>query len=259
MVSKRKPKAKNMAQRPPQRKAKGVITNDLQLPSSYLEVLEDIKKRVRTARIRASLSVNRELIILYWDIGRLILERQEVEGWGAKVIDRLSFDLNREFPDQKGLSSRNLKYMRAFADAYPEQAFVQEVLAQITWYHNITLLEKVKDPVQREWYSRATIEYGWSRAVLVHQIDSDLYSRQGKALTNFQATLPSPQSDLAQQLVKDPYSFEFLGIGPDISDRQLEAALIERLKDFLIELGKGFAFVGQQYHLDVSDDDYYID
>jgi predicted nuclease of restriction endonuclease-like (RecB) superfamily len=173
-MAKRKPTAKTKAQRPP-RKAEVALANDLPLPSGYLEVLEDIKEWVRTARIRASLSVNRELIILYWEIGRLILERQEAEGWGAKVIDRLSIDLNREFPDMKGLSSRNLKYMRAFADAYPAQAFVQEVLAQITWYHNITLLEKVKDPVQREWYSRATIEYGWSRAVLVHQIDSDLY------------------------------------------------------------------------------------
>jgi len=255
----RKPKANNKAQGPPQRKEKGAITNDLQLPSGYLEVLEVIKRRVNEARIRASLSVNSELIILYWEIGRLILDRQELEGWGAKVIDRLSVDLNREFPDQKGLSSRNLKYMRALGNAYPEQAFVQEVLAQITWYHNITLLEKVKDPVKREWYSRATIEHGWSRALLVHQIDSDLYGRQGRTLTNFQATLPAPQSELAQQLMKDPYSFEFLGLGQDISERQLEAALIERLKDFLIELGKGFAFVGQQYHLDVGDDDYYLD
>ena len=159
----------------------------------------------------------------------------------------------------KGLSSRNLKYMRSFAESYPTKAFVQEVLAQITWYHNITLLEKINNRNQREWYVRATIEHGWSRSVLVHQIESDLYSRQGKALTNFPATLPAPQSDLAQQITKDPYNFEFLGIGPDISERQLEMALIDRLKDFFIELGKGFSFVGQQYHLDVGGEDYYLD
>jgi predicted nuclease of restriction endonuclease-like (RecB) superfamily len=240
-------------------KGRGDVRAGPSLPAGYLQALEDIKERVRAARLRASLSINREMILLYWEIGRLILQRQATEGWGARVIDRLSDDLGREFPDIKGLSSRNLKYMRAFAEAYPTRAFVQEVLAQITWYHNITLLEKVKDQVQREWYSRATIEHGWSRAVLVHQIESDLYSRQGTALTNFPTTLPAPQSDLAQQLVKDPYNFEFLGLGPDVSERQLEKALTERLKDFLLELGRGFAFVGEQHHLDVAGEDYYLD
>ena len=248
MASKRKPTIKTKAQRPP-RKAEVAIANDLPLPSGYLEALEVIKKRVHEARIRASLSVNRELIILYWEIG----------GWGAKVIDRLSVDLNREFPDQKGFSARNLKYMRKFAENYPDMEIVQQAAAQIPWFHNCAILDKVQDAQQREWYIRATIEYGWSRAVLVHQIDSDLYIRQGKALPNFQTTLPAPQSELAQQLVKDPYSFEFLGLGPDVSERQLEASLIGRLKTFLIELGKGFAFVGQQYHLDVGDEDYYLD
>jgi predicted nuclease of restriction endonuclease-like (RecB) superfamily len=229
------------------------------LPADYPRLLEEIKARVHASRIRAAVSVNRELILLYWEIGRLILQRQETEGWGAKVIDRLAADLGREFPDQRGFSARNLKYMRKFAETYPARAFVQEVLAQITWYHNLTLLEKVKDQVQREWYTGATVEHGWSRAVLVHQIESDLYGRQGMALTNFPATLSAPQSDLAQQLIKDPYNFDFLGLGQDISERQLEKALIGRLKDFLIELGKGFALVGQQYHLDVGGEDYYID
>lgn len=228
------------------------------LPPDYPKLLEEIKARVHASRIRAAVSVNRELILLYWEIGRLILQRQEAEGWGAKVIDRLAVDLGPEFPDQKGLSSRNLKYMEAFAEAYPARAFVQEVLAQITWYHKITLLEKVRDQMQREWYTRATVEHGWSRAVLVHQIESDLYGRRGTALTNFPAILPAPQSDLAQQLIKDPYNLDFLGLGQDISERELEKALIGRLKDFLIELGKGFAFVGQQYHLDVGGEDYYI-
>lgn len=258
-MASRKKRAEKASSRHPAQMAKGASSNDLQLPSRYLEVLEEIKARVHEARIRASLSVNRELVLLYWEIGRLILHRQKAEGWGAKVIDRLSADLSREFPEQKGFSSRNLKYMRAFAETYPTREFVQEVLAQITWYHNITLLEKVKDDVQREWYARVTLEHGWSRAVLVHQIESDLYSRQGKALTNFQVTLPSPQSDLAQQLVKDPYNFDFLRLGPDVSERQLEKALIDRLKDFLIELGKGFAFVGQQYHLEIGGEDYYLD
>ena len=229
------------------------------LPPDYPKLLEEIKARVHASRIRAAVSVNRELILLYWEIGRLILQRQEAEGWGARVIDRLSVDLNREFPDQKGFSARNLKYMRKFAESYPEREIVQQAAAQIPWFHNCMILDKVQDAVQREWYTRATMEHGWSRAVLVHQIESDLYGRQGTALTNFQVTLPAPQSDLAQQLIKDPYHFDFLGLGQDISERQLEKALIGRLKDFLIELGKGFAFVGQQYHLDVGGEDYYLD
>jgi predicted nuclease of restriction endonuclease-like (RecB) superfamily len=240
-------------------KAKDPTSNNSPLPSGYLEVLEDIKTRVSAARIRASVSVNRELIILYWEIGWLILQRQKAEGWGTKVIDRLSVDLNQEFSDRKGFSSRNLKYMRKFAESYPDREIVQQVAAQIPWFHNCTILDKVQDAEQREWYVRATIEHGWSRAVLVHQIESDLYSRQGRALTNFQTALLAPQSDLAQQLVKDPYNFEFLGLGTDISERQLEKVLVERLKDFLIELGKGFAFAGQQYHLDIGGEDYYLD
>jgi predicted nuclease of restriction endonuclease-like (RecB) superfamily len=229
------------------------------LSVDYPKLLEEIKARVHASRIRAAVSVNRELILLYWEIGRVILQRQEAEGWGAKVIDRLAVDLGREFPEQKGFSARNLKYMRRFAESYPEREIVQQAAAQIPWFHNCVILDKVQDPAQREWYTRATVEHGWSRAVLVHQIESDLHSRQGTALTNFPATLPAPQSDLAQQLIKDPYNSDFLGLGQDISERELEKALIGRLKDFLIELGKGFAFVGQQYHLDVGGEDYYMD
>jgi predicted nuclease of restriction endonuclease-like (RecB) superfamily len=238
---------------------KGTTGAHSSLPLDYPEILEEIKTRVHAARIRASLSVNRELITLYWEIGRLILQRQEVEGWGARVIDRLSADLRREFPDMKGFSSRNLKYMRKFAESYSQKEIVQQVAAQIPWFHNCVILDKVQDGEQRQWYIRATVEHGWSRAVLVHQIESDLYRRQGKALTNFQAILPAPQSDLAQELIKDPYNFDFLGIGADISERQLEMALVNRLKEFLLELGRGFAFVGEQYHLDVGGEDYYLD
>ena len=181
--------------------------------------------------------------------GRSILRRQGEEGWGAKVIDRLSVDLRREFPEMKGFSPRNLKYMRAFAEAYSDETFVQEVLAQITWYHNITLLSMVGDPAEREWYLRETVKNGWSRNVLVHQIESDLFRRQGKAVTNLRWTLPPPQSDLAAEILKDPYNFDFLSLGERASERDLHRSLLSHLRDFLIELGVGFAFVGSEHPL----------
>lgn len=234
-------------------------TESRELPANYPELLHEIKDRIQKARVKAALSVNRELILLYWEIGRRILESQEQEGWGAKVIDRLAADLRKAFPDTQGFSARNLKYMRAFAEAYPDRGIVQQAAAQIPWFHNCVLLDKVKDPNQRIWYIQQTLENGWSRAVLVHQIESDIFSRQGQAITNFRQTLPAPQSDLAGQLLKDPYSFDFLGIGPNIAERELEKKLIDHLKDFLIELGKGFALVGSQYHLEVGGQDYYLD
>ena len=227
------------------------------LLSGYTELLEGLKKRIREARVRAGLSVNRELIRLYWEVGKSILERQKFSHWGDKVLDKLAMDLRREFPDMKGFSRTNLKYMRMFAQAYPE--FGQQPVDQLPWGHNMVLITKVKDPTEREWYIRTCIEHGWSRAVLLHQIDSDLYHRRGKALTNFQQTLPAPQSDLALELVKDPYSFDFLGLTDDITERQLEESLLEHLRRFLLELGKGFAFIGSQYHLKIGDQDYYID
>jgi len=230
-----------------------------QLPAGYAELLESLKMHIRQAQVRAALSVNRELVLLYWHIGREILQRQQREGWGAKVINRLALDLGREFPEMKGFSPRNLKYMRAFAEAWPDETIVQEALAQITWYHNITLLEKVKDPAERLWYVQQTVEHGWSRNMLVHQIESKLYERQGKAITNFECTMPAPQSDLARSLLKDPYVFEFLSLGPEAQERDLERALLNHLRDFLLELGKGFAFVGSQYRLDVGGEEFYID
>lgn len=229
------------------------------LPDRYPELLDELKDHIQRARVKASLSVNRELILLYWEIGRRILDHQAEEGWGAKVIDRLAADLQLAFPNTQGFSARNLKYMRAFAEAYPDREIVQQAVAQIPWGHNRVLLDKVKDPTQRLWYAQQTLEHGWSRAVLVHQIDSDLFGRQGQALTNFEQTLPAPQSDLAGQLLKDPYSFDFLGLGPEMAERELERKLLDHLKDFLIELGKGFAFVDSQYPLDVGDQDYYLD
>ena len=229
------------------------------LPSEYGTLLGSIHERIRQAQVRAVISINKELVLLYWQIGREISVRQQQEGWGAKVIDHLSADLQRAFPNMKGFSPRNLKYMLAFAKAWPNEPIVQEVLAQIPWYHNIALLEKLSEPSEREWYVRQAIAHGWSRNILVHQIDSKLHLRLGEAQTNFEQTLTAPQSELAQQLLKDPYIFDFLDLGPEARERDLEKELLEHMKSFLLELGKGFAFVGNQYHLEVAGQDFYLD
>ena len=236
------------------------MSNDqTSIAEGYDDFLRDLKERIRSAQVRAVLAVNRELVLLYWQIGRDILARQQQQGWGAKVIERLSADLRSSFPEMKGFSPRNLKYMRAFAEAYLEESFVQQVVAQIPWGHNVRLLDLVKEPTERLWYAQQTIQYGWSRNILVHQIESGLYRRQGKATTNFDRTLPQPQSELAQQLLKDPYNFDFLSLGKDALERDLERALIDHIRDFLLELGVGFAFVGSQYHLEVGGQDFYLD
>src|SRR4051794_20302389 len=178
----------------------------------YEAFLGAIKERIRTTQLRAAVAVNRELVLLYWTIGRDILARQEQQGWGAKVVDRLAADLRREFPGVQGFSPRNLKYMRAFAEAWPDEAIVQGALAQITWYHNLALLEELKGREERLWYAAKAVENGWSRNVLVHWIESGLRGRQGKASTNFERTLPPARSDLAREVLKDPYSFDFLTI-----------------------------------------------
>lgn len=226
---------------------------------SYVTLLADLKRRIGSARLRAALSVNRELVLLYWSIGRDILSRQESEGWGTKIIDRLASDLRLEFPEMTGLSARNLKYMRAFAEAWPDPEFVQQVVALLPWGHNVRLLDGLDIPQEREWYARQAIQNGWSRNVLIHQIDSGLFARQGTALTNFTRTLPAEQSDLAQQIIKDPYNFDFLSLGPELLERDLERGLVEHLRSLILELGKGFAFVGSQYHLEVGAQDFYLD
>ena len=233
--------------------------SNLPLPGSYSELLNELKERVRVARLSAAVAVNRELIELYWRIGREILDRQAREGWGAKVIDRLAIDLRAEFPDMTGFSPRNLKYMRSFADAYPDLPFVQQAAAQLPWGHHLKLLDSVKEPQQRQFYVQQAAEQGWSRNVLANQIASDLYHRQGKALTNFERTLPSPQSELAQQLIKDPYSFEFLSLTEDTLERDLERGLLDQLRALILELGKGFSFVGSQYPLEIGGQDYRLD
>jgi predicted nuclease of restriction endonuclease-like (RecB) superfamily len=228
-------------------------------PAGYNEWFKDLKERIRSAQQRAVLAVNSEMLALYWQIGRDILERQSAQGWGAKVVDRLAADLRREFPEMKGFSRANLLYMRALAEAWPDGAFVQQLVGQIPWGHNITLLTKVKDGAEREWYARAAIENGWSRAVLVHQIESRLFHRQGKAVTNFAKQLPALQSELAEQTLKDPYLFDFLGIGKEAHERDIENALVEHITRFLLELGAGFAYVGRQVHLEIGGEDFYLD
>lgn len=228
-------------------------------PDNYSAFLAELKLRIGSARLAAALSVNKELVLLYWSIGRDILDRQREGGWGSKIIDRLAADLQRAFPDMTGISARNLAYMRAFARAWPREEFVQQVVAQLPWGHNTHLLDMVKAPPEREWYARQAIENGWSRNVLVHQIESGLFARRGRALTNFSRTLPAPQSELAQQIVKDPYSFSFLSLAQDAQERDLERGLTEHLRALILELGKGFAFVGSQYHIEVAGQDYYLD
>lgn len=230
-----------------------------QIIEGYDTLLASLKERITHAQIKAGLAVNQELISLYWAIGKEILHQESQQGWGAKVVERLAQDLRITFPEMKGFSARNLRYMKVFADTYREEEFLQAAPAKITWYHNCTLLDKVKDAKEREWYIMQTIEHGWSRDVLVHQIESKLYDRQGRAITNFKATLPPPRSELAQQILKDPYNFDFLSLGAEALERDLESGLLQKLRDFLLELGAGFSFVGSQYHLEIDGQDFYLD
>jgi predicted nuclease of restriction endonuclease-like (RecB) superfamily len=229
------------------------------VPAGYADFLAGLKQRIQMAQLRASLAVNRELVLLYWGIGREIVARQKEDGWGTRVIESLSKDLRSAFPDMKGLSFRNLGYMKAFAEAWPDESILQQAAAKLPWFHNCVLIDKVKDTVERAWYIQQAIQNGWSRNVLVLQIEADLYRRQGKAITNFQQTLPAPQSDLAHQLLKDPYNFDFLTMSSDAHERELERGLLAHLQSFLLELGIGFSFVGSQYPLEVDGVDYKLD
>ncbi|MFP3017179.1 MAG: YhcG family protein [Wolbachia sp.] len=229
------------------------------IAKEYTEFLEQLKEQIATSRYKAALAVNSKLIVLYHHIGTEILKRQKEHGWGAKIIDQLSKDLRSAFPEMKGFSPRNLKYMRKFAEEYSDIEFVQEPLAQLTWYHNVTLLEKIESRETRLFYIKEAIEHGWSRNIMVMQIELGLHKRQGKAITNFKEKLPSPQSDLAHYTLKDPYVFDFLSIGKDANEREVEKGLVGHVEKFLLELGEGFAFVGRQFHLDVGNKDFYID
>lgn len=225
----------------------------------YISLLEELKNKIKISQNRAILSVNKELIFLYYEIGKIILKNQSQKGWGSKIIENLAEDLRKEFPNMKGLSLRNLRYMRLFAESYPAE-IVQEMLAQLSWYHNQALLDKV--PLEkREWYAKKCIENGWSRNVMVHQIESNLYERmllEGKT-HNFSQTLPDKNSELAAETLKDPYIFDFLNLSESYLEKELEDSLVENITKFLLELGKGFAYVGRQYHLEVGGEDFYID
>ncbi|MBF0416537.1 MAG: DUF1016 family protein [Magnetococcales bacterium] len=228
-------------------------------PNGYAHWLAELKTRIHTAQQRATLAVNRELVLLYWQIGRDILERQAREGWGTKVIERLAHDLRTVFPDMKGFSRANLMYMRAFAESWPEAVIVQQAVGQLPWGHNLVLLTRLKNPQQRLAYAQRAIEHGWSRATLNIHIETRLLEREGKALTNFESCLPTPGSDLAHQTLKDPYVFDFLGVDREASEREIETALVQHVTRFLLELGAGFAFVGRQVLLEVGGDDFFID
>jgi predicted nuclease of restriction endonuclease-like (RecB) superfamily len=267
-----------MARKKPVKQAKTTSARDLApaseaaLPQGYRELLEDLKGRVRTAQLKAAVAVNREMIQLYWDIGRLIVERQEREGWGKGIVDRLAEDIQKAFPGLKGFSPSNVWRMRSFYLAYTKEVTnlaqavrdldgqsLPQAVAEVPWGHNVILIEKLKDPLQRLWYAQQTVQHGWSRTILELQIRTNLYGRQGKAVTNFAATLPPPQSDLAQQTLKDPYVFDFLTLDAAAHERDLEGGLLAHIRKFLLELGVGFAFVGSQVHMEVGDEDFYLD
>jgi predicted nuclease of restriction endonuclease-like (RecB) superfamily len=266
------------------------------LDNSYTSIIAKIKTEIETARLKAAISVNQHLLMLYWKIGNIILEQQNVEGWGAKVIERLSNDLRKEFPDMKGTSARNLGYMKSFAEAYPEfvqpavaqvedntiaqqpaaqnsensilqqpvaklnnTLIVQQAVAQLPWGQNVVILDKLKGQKERLFYAQKALENNWSRNVLIHQIESALYHRQGKAISNFVQTLPALHSDLAKEMLKDPYKFDFLNLSEQYFEKDLEDALVGHITKFLLELGAGFSYVGRQYHLEIGGEDFYID
>lgn len=262
------------------------------LPPEYAATLNALKERIHAGRMRAALAVNREVIDLYWYIGKTIAERQQTEAWGNSVVERLAADLRDAFPDMKGFSPTNIWRMRSFYHAWPallpdepilaqpvpelpeqgqpqpeavllpnhsEQIILAQVVRELPWGHNVTLIQKVKTSEKRLWYAQMARKHGWARSILIMQIETDLHVRQGKAVTNFQATLPAADSDLAAQTMKDPYNFDFLGLGQDAHERDIENAMLAHIKRFLLELGEGFAFVGQQYKVTIGESDFYID
>ena len=268
---------------------KKVLTSQDFTHEAYQSWVSDICTTIETAKLQASLKVNADLLQLYFMIGKEIVQKQEAQGWGAQIIDLLSADLQKRYKGESGYSERNLRNMKRFANEYPDfpflqvprakfdeytirpiwqaalakleddEQFVQVPLAQITWYHHISLIGKVKDVSERAFYVLKTAENGWSRNVMLLQVENDLCRNQGKAINNFQTTLPEFHSDLARDIFKDPYKFGFLAIEEKVNERTIEEKLIQKITDFLLEMGKGFAFVGHQYHLEVEEDDYYVD
>jgi len=227
--------------------------------SIYKNLLTDIKQRILSAQLKAALSVNAEMIFLYWQIGDSIAQKQKEQGWSSGVIPQLAKDLKIEFPNSKGYSERNLGRMLAFYREYPNESILPQAVAKLPWGHNILLIEKIKDQKIRLWYAEKCIENNWSRDVLDLQIKSNLIQRQGKSINNFESTLPKPLSDLANQTLKDPYIFDFLTLDQDFREKDVEKQLTHHITKFLLELGKGFSFLGNQYHLEVANQDYYLD
>lgn len=232
--------------------------NNILKAENYGQFLDQIKKDIQQSQIKAAIAVNQELILLYWRIGKGLIEKIDHEGWGSKIITTIAHDLARSFPDLSGFSARNLVYMRKFAEIYPDSNYAAAA-AQIPWGHNMVIMDKVENNDQRQWYVQKCLENGWSRSVLTMWIESNLYGRQGKAVSNFKTTLPEANSDLAQQMLKDPYNFSFLTISEKAKEQEIEQGLMDHIQHFLVELGKGFAFLGRQYHLEVSNKDFYID
>lgn len=229
------------------------------LPSGYKDFISNIKDQIVENLVKSRFSANQQMIIMYWQIGKAILQKQEDEGWGSKIIDRMSYDLKQEFPDLKGFSPRNLKYMKKFAESWDDFEIVQRTVALIPWRSNITLLDKLQDNNLRLWYARKVLENGMGKDMLVFQIESKLHVREGNAINNFNSTLPDYNSDIVQQSFKDPYIFDFLGTDAPKREKELEQKLINHIQKFLLELGQGFAFVGKQVHLELGGKDYYID
>ena len=236
-----------------------VAPNLSEMSDSYLDFIEEVKKEIQKQRISVVLNANSSMICLYWNIGRAILQKQEEEGWGSKVIDRMAKDLKEAFPDMSGFSPRNITYMRKFAECWPDFEIVQQVVAQIPWRTNRMLLDKLNTQEERLWYAHKTIENGWSSNVLELQIQNRLMERAGKSVNNFPVALPPVDSDMADQIFKDPYLFDFLGTDMPRREVEIERQLTEHIQNFLLELGQGFAFVGRQVHLEVGGDDFYID
>lgn len=261
--------------------------NNTLLPNGYTQWRKDIEQLIDTAKLHTALNVNVGTLTLYWNIGKSILQKQEQEGWGKQVIEQLSKDLISRYPEDRGYSVRNLRYMKRFASAYPDfpilqvplaelkelpilqatlaelenegKEFVQVPLAQISWYHHISLLPKVKDEAERAYYITETAQNGWSRDVMLLQIDNGYIHAKGHAINNFEQTLPPPQSDLARYIFKDPYNFSFIGTVALQNELDIEKSLTSKITDFLLEMGRGFAYIGRQYHISVDGDDYYID
>lgn len=237
------------------------MTKDIAKTPDYRDFIRSLKQKVQSAQIKAARAVNSQLIGLYWELGKLIAEKQSAAGWGDAVIDQVAQDLTRELGGVKGFSRANLYRMKKFYDFYGEDENVAQLVRQIPWGHNIEIFQKIKEPETALWYVRKTLENSWSRNVLALQIDSQLFERQAgnPRIDNFNERLPAPDSDLARESLKDPYVFDFLDLGEQARERAVEEALIEHLTRFMLELGKGFAFVGRQYHLEVGEQDFYID